>query len=334
MTRGPAFADLPLSPRIDRAVGLHFQGDWGQANLHRICGWLSQQFNDRAGPGSRTAIWSGRGHADAVDAVAARRVDLALMTPACLGRSARDGRGMFAGRSHPELRSLGVLPHNDRLVFGVAGEHAIRSFSDLRSRKPPLTIATSHDDGVNAVGYAVTQVFAAHGISREEFTSWGGTFVEHERPHRLIDCFRDGSVDAIIHEAVMLPSWAQAAAERDMQCLPMEDEALTRLEREFGWERGTLPAGYFPGLDDDLVTLDFSGFLVLVHQDMPDDVASLLTWCLCETSEEIERQYRHIPADRSPIGYPIDPIQMRQTPVPLHSAAERYYDEHIQAQQA
>ena len=48
-------------PRLDRPVTLAFRGDWGQANMHRICGWLAQEIGDRSPPGSRFAIWSGRG---------------------------------------------------------------------------------------------------------------------------------------------------------------------------------------------------------------------------------------------------------------------------------
>jgi uncharacterized protein len=58
---------------------------------------------------------------------------------------------------------------------------------------------------------------------------------------------------------------------------------------------------------------------------MPADVAHLITWCLVETREAIERQYRHIPADRSPLTYPLDPIQMSRVPIPLHPGASEYF---------
>jgi TRAP-type uncharacterized transport system substrate-binding protein len=314
-------------PRIERDVVLQFQGDWGQANLHRICGWLAQEFNDRAGRGSRTATWSGRGGSDAVEAVAARRVDLAMITPAYLGHSAREGLGMFTGTAHPELRALGVLPQDDRLVLAVGAELGIESFDDLRRSKPALRIATSHDDGVNTIGYAVTRVLAAHGASREEIVSWGGAFLEDERPFPPIAWYRDGLADAVFHEAIMSPEWQRATTARATRFIPMEDEALSSLHDELRWPAATLSAGYLPGLDSDLQTLDFSDFLVLVHESMPDDVAYLLTWCMSETSEGIERQYRHIPADRSPVGYPLDPDRMQRSPISLHAAAARYYEE-------
>ncbi len=66
---------------------------------------------------------------------------------------------------------------------------------------------------------------------------------------------------------------------------------------------------------------------MLVHEEMPDDVAHLLTWCMVHTSHAIERQYHHIPSERSPLNYPFEPDRMRDTPIPLHPAAARCYDE-------
>lgn len=313
-------------PRIGRPVTLQLQGDWGQANLHRICGWLSQEFNDRAGAGSRAATWTGRGGSDAVEAIASREVDLSMVVPAYVGHSARVGVGMF-DEPHPELRALGVLPQDDRLVLAVGAEHGIRSFEDLRTKQVPLKIATSWDDGVNTVGYGVTQVLAAHGISREELLGWGGGFLEDDRPFPPLRWYIDGRADAVFHEAIMTPPWQEVGVARPTAFIPMEDAALSTLEQELGWPRAVLRAGYLPGLEEDLPTLDFSSFLVMVHEEMPDDVAYLLTWCMVHKAHAIERQYHHIPSERSPLNYPFQPGRMRDTPIPLHPAAARCYDE-------
>ena len=96
-------------------------------------------------------------------------------------------------------------------------------------------------------------------------------------------------------------------------------------KKVFSGERLSRDEGIHLLKDADLLTLDFSNFIVLVHEEMPDDVAFLMTWCMGETAEAIERQYRHIPAERSPVGYPLDPERMRMAPIPLHPAADRYY---------
>jgi hypothetical protein len=76
--------DRPPEPRIDRSLTLHLRGDWGMANLHRVCDWICQELTDRYGPYTRVAIWNSRGFCDAVRAVGRGEVDVTLTTPAAL----------------------------------------------------------------------------------------------------------------------------------------------------------------------------------------------------------------------------------------------------------
>src|SRR5580693_9382790 len=133
----------PAEPRITRSLTLHLRGDWGMANLHRVCGWISQELTDRCGPYTRVAIWNSRGFCDAVRAVGRGEVDIALTTPAAFATAALDGRGVFAGEPFPELRALGVVPQRDRLVVGLRKTLGITSFAQLRAEKPAVHLATS-----------------------------------------------------------------------------------------------------------------------------------------------------------------------------------------------
>jgi uncharacterized protein len=65
-----------------------------------------------------------------------------------------------------------------------------------------------------------------------------------------------------------------------------------------------------------------------VRADLPEEVAYLLAWCLGEQRARLERYYRHLPSERSPVTYPLDPAKMARTPIPLHPGAERYYREY------
>ena len=123
----------------------------------------------------------------------------------------------------------------------------------------------------------------------------------------------------------MTPGWREAAEARDLAYLPMEGPVLDKLEADLDWPSAVLPAGYLKGMEDDLLTLDFSDFIMLCRDDLPDDVAHLIAWVLVETRINLERQYHHIPPDRSPITYPLDPVKMGTTSIPLHPGAERYF---------
>ena len=310
----------PREPHIDRAVTLHLQGDWGVMNLHRVCGWVSMELTDRCGSGTRVAIWNGRGGVDNVHAVGRGEVDVAVATPAPFVRMVFAAGGVYAGGGYPDLRALGVVPQRDRLVVGVHRSLGITSFPQLRAERPALRLATSFDDGVNHVGLAAREVLARSGV---DVAGWGGTYLRDERPFETLDHVRAGRADAIVHEAVMLPDWQELGA--DLHFLPVEDAVLTGLSTDLGWPDAELPAGYFPG-SPALHTLDFSDFVVLTRADLPDDVAHAIAWVLGETRGVLERQYRHIPPDRSPVTYPLDPPTMGRTPIPLHPGAAAYYD--------
>lgn len=323
------------SPTIDRSVVLQLMGDWGYANLHRACGWIGSQVVLRSGPGSRFGIWSGDGWMVNVRAVADRTVDAALITPACLGRLAVDGRGPFDGKPLSHLRALGVLPQFDRLVFAVRSDFKVRSFAELRAKRPPLRISIPGTVEGDLVAYAAQLMLDAEGVSESELESWGGRHVtfaglpvyagEHTSPFAYVGRVRKGEADAVIFEAMMLPDWQELAVNPGLNFLPGEDAVLARIEAETGWPRATVPAGYYPGQSQAFETLDFADFLLICRDDMPDDLAHLIAYCMGETRHILERQYLHVAPERAGITYPLDPVRMGQVPIALHSGAERYF---------
>ena len=314
-------------PRLKRSVTLQFQGDWGQANLHRLLCWLSQEIVDRTGPFSRVAIWSGRGGLDAIQAVGRGIVDIALAVPSAFVPMTLEGKGIAKGEAFPMLRALGTMPQTDRLVVAVKAEHGIRSFDDFRKKAPKLRIAASPDDGVNTVGYASQRLMEHAGLPRTAIESWGGSYIERERPNDCIALVQEGHADAVIHEAIMTTWWQDLAKSTAMSFLPVEEATLAGMMRDYRWPRATLPAGYLKGMNGALTTLDFSDFLMIAREDLPDDLAHLLAWCMCERRAVIDRFYGHIPPERSPVTYPLVPAKIATTSIPLHPGAERYYRE-------
>ncbi|WP_326600427.1 TAXI family TRAP transporter solute-binding subunit [Streptomyces sp. NBC_01803] len=310
----------PPEPTIDRSITLHLRGDWGTANLHRVCGWISQELTDRSGPHTRVAVWNSRGFSDAVRAVGRGEVQVAMTTPVAFTTAALDGRGVFADESFPDLRALGVVPQRDRLVMGVRRSLGITSFAQLREAKPALRLATSVHDGVNYVGLAAHELLTRSGI---DVTGWGGELLTDERPFETFGHVLAGRADAVVHEAYMLPHWQEFGA--DFHFLEVEQAVLDSLWRDYSWPSAEVDEGHFPGAPA-FRTLDFSDFLVLTRADLADDVAYAIAWVLGETRDVLERQYRHIPPERSPVTYPLDPVTMGRTPVPLHPGAARYYD--------
>lgn len=311
-------------PTVDRCITLTFQGDWGQANLHRICGWLSQEVGDRSAAGSRIFIRNGRGGTDAIDNVLSGEVDVAIMTPTAAMAMVAAGGGPIAVGGSQRLRALGTLPQRDRLVTCVDADLGVSSMNELADRLSDLRIATSPDDGVNLIGLAAHRQLQAVGIAPAALRDAGGEFLYDERPFPPIAAFRDGAANVLIHEAIMTPAWQRISENKHITYLDATPAVLTAFD-EWHWPSAVVPRGYLPEQDRDLTALEFSDFLVLCTDDLPSDVAGLIAWCMVTTRDALEVQYRHLPPDRSPVTYPLEPKAIASAPIPLHPAAASAY---------
>ncbi|KAL3429922.1 hypothetical protein BDV09DRAFT_31887 [Aspergillus tetrazonus] len=322
-------SDTETAPTIKRSIELRCVGDWGQANFHRILSWLTQEFCDRAGPASRTMILSLRdGGLDSPLQVHNGQADLGICTPAGMLKAATDGGEIFKSTGPlPDLRCLAVLPQRDRMMFAVNPSLGVASFAEIRDKKLPVRIAVSADDGTNFIGYVSARILEAHGLDEKTVESWGGSWVKACRPEQVLALVETGQADAVMQEAIMTPWWRTLIESRTLVPVPVEEGAMAQLETRVGFSPAVVQAHFWDAVSHDVSCVDFSDFLVLVRADMPDDVARLLTYCLVNTRETLEAQYRHIPPERSPLSYPLDPVKMAQSSVPLHPAAERFYRE-------
>jgi hypothetical protein len=313
------------APRIDRQVSLRFRGDWGQANLTRICSWLSQEMWDRTARGSEFSIWSGRGGMDQIDALRAGEVDVAIVTPASLAALARSGSPDLGIPPFPELRGLGSFGHDDRLIMAVDAALPVASAGDLLAVADQLIIATCPDDGINGIGLVGHRALALAGAPMEELIARGARVIYDERPFPGLHDFATAKANVVIQEAIMMPAWQRLGAARAIRYVPWGDEVLRGME-SLGLGAKNLRAGYLPGQDEEFPTIDFSDFLLVCRDDLDGDIAALLVWCMVKTRVSLEVQYRALPPDRTPLTYPIDPLAIRKSPIPLHPAAEHQFD--------
>lgn len=318
------------APRIERPLHLNFIGDWGQANFHRVCAWLTQELCDYAGRGSTVATKSlPDGGLSAMRDVYEGKADLCIVTPSAHMRTALIGGGMFSQTGPmPSLRALGTLPQRDRMMLAVDPKYGVNSWEDIRREKPPLRIVTSTDDGSCFIGYLAIKFLEAHGLTRELLESWGGEIVDGGyRPDQCTDKVLSGEADCLLHEAIMTPWWRNLIESGRLVPIPAKDSALAKLHAEQGLGPAVIRGGFWKSVPEQIVAMDFADFTLVVSEDMPDDVASLLSWIFINTRLVLETQYTHIPAERSPLTWPLDPKAMADTHVPLHPAAKKFYQQ-------
>lgn len=310
-------------------LDLTMVGDWGTANFHTIWGWVSAHLRWRSAPLSRFTVRTGSAYRDSIDLVGMGEADLSVTTPTHIGvRWAREGLHFYAGRAYPNLRTLGHLPQDDRLTFAVRADAGVRSFADIREKKPKLHIAMPPRQDDCLCSYVIDLIWRAHGIDPMDIVAWGGSYYEHENPRATLKAAQAGVCNAVFNEAIMVSNWTDLVEQQDMVFLPIEPEAMKTLVEVYGLRPAVLEKGRHRN-PVDVPCLDWSNWAILCRDDMPEEVAYRVTAVMVEERAEFEGRFRHMPVHQSPLTYPIDPKRMPHgVDLPLHPGAERYYREH------
>jgi TRAP-type uncharacterized transport system substrate-binding protein len=264
------------------------------------------------------------GFVDGLEAVAKGELSLLWMNPSVALTMAHRGTGPF--KQPLPLRAIAVFPSPDAMAFAVRRSSGITSIKDIVDRKLPLKVSTReaiappfHGD---CTMYAVDAILRAAGASLPAIQQWGGELRTVPRPSdgARMDHISSGWADAVFDEGV--PSWAPDAIANDFEFLPIEGEVQDAMAA-LGFRASFLRKEEFPGLKVDVPTVDFSGWPMVVHADMPGDVA----YALCET---LELRRDAIPTDN------FKPLDLQQLvgddgecplDAPLHPGAERFYRE-------
>lgn len=272
----------------------------------------------------RMAFRTGKG-VPVLKQLAGGEIDLGWTNP-CAGLAmAVRGTGPF--NSPLPLRAIAVFPSWDRLVFAVNEETGLTSLADIPKKKPKLRISTSGGIMDSIVTVAVSEVAKAYGFSMDDIIKWGGSIHVAPRPGHpdRIQAIRSGAANAVFDEG--FPLWGKEAVAKGMRLLHVDEEVLRHME-SLGFRRAPVPKSLFPDLREDVMTVDYSGWPISVHAQMPDEVA----YAVCEA---IESRNTVIPVDQEKS---LSMSQLCQTTdaapldFPLHSGAEKYYREkgHLQ----
>lgn len=257
-------------------------------------------------------------------AVAQRKVSLAWINPSVAATMAFKGKGPF---SKPlPLRAIAVFPSYDVMGFAVHESIGITSLSQIRKERIPLRLSTGQTTkqalAHSPTMFTVGAVMKAAGLTLADIRKWGGKIQSVSRPSHpdRRAAIQDGSINAVFDEGIK--SWGQTAVDHGFRYLPVDGEVLERL-MGMGYRPSVVPKSRFQGMAKDVKTVDFSGWPMVVHADMPDDVA----YALCEA---IEARKGLMPTDNYK---PLEIAQLcandEETPcdVPLHPGAERFYRE-------
>ena len=255
----------------------------------------------------------------AIDQVARGELQVAIINPSAPLALALRGKGPF--EAPIPLRAITVIPSPDQLAFAVTERTGLQSLRDIRDRRYPLRISIrgQMDHSLHLV---VKEVLSAAGFSLDDVVSWGGRLRYDpglpNSPTRL-GAVQRGEADMIIDEAVR--SWVDPAIKSDMRILPFDEPLLEHLEA-LGFRRAVISKAHYK-LKEDIPTLDFSGFPVYTHANVPDSIVTSICSAIEVRKEKIPWQEEGpLPLDHMCRDTPEGPLT-----IPLHPAAERFWRE-------
>jgi TRAP-type uncharacterized transport system substrate-binding protein len=258
---------------------------------------------------------------EGIEAVIAREADLAIINPACLLTLAHRGTGPFEGPQ--PVRAIAVIPSGDQCVFAVRGEMGLTTLEDVARKRPALrfSLRGQRDHSLHRM---LDDIAAAAGFTLADVERWGGgaerkgslPWPDSERFRSVVR----GERNAIFDEGVS--GWLNEALDAGMAVLPLAEATVRKLET-MGYRRGVVRKADFPKLPADALSIDFSGWTIFVHADMPDRVATQVCAALDARKDRIPWEKEGpLPVERMCRDAPDTPLD-----VPLHPAAERFWRE-------
>lgn len=287
--------------------------------------WITMLLGIQRPELKRTTIELVPGDLPSVSAVGRGEADMGITTPPACTTMAYRGVGPYAEKMD-NLRAVANFPHDDRMVWAVPAEWGVQSIEELRGRKLRFAVPGA----VSPVGFAVEKILEAYGMPLEKMKKEGWELIEEDYLFKVISLGIQGKADMVVHEGRKTPPWAQLAAKRKLTFLPIREDVLAMLEREYGFRRAVLSKGMIDGaVERDIPTLDWSGWLLFTRADVDDRLVYDVTRIVVEYRHLFEMSFKGQPLEKSDLVYPIEPAALCDNlGVPLHPAAERYYREH------
>lgn len=306
----------------------------GRANFPRIAAWLlnsaSDQFPDEEFSGE--ILFTGSGYGIELKNIERKLAQVAITTPSATAYMSYKGVGTFP-KANPNVRGLFRIGQRDPITFGVPEEWGVKSVEELIARKIPMRIATGYQDGDDTTGFLFREVMKAYGVSLDDIRSWGGQIESFTWAGPALKAMVAGKADAIFHEATVIanPIWKQLNEKRPMRVLSIRQDVIDAMAK-FGFRKydRIISKGSYPGVLDDVVTIDYSDWIIVGDASIPDDLAYKIVKGAAENTAAWNRQDPSIQDEESPqLGNKkIDPkLMWKNIGVPLHPGAERYYKE-------
>lgn len=254
----------------------------------------------------RVTAESTKGTQENLRRLQAGELDLALANSAITYFAVRGEEGW----PPTPVSSVMTLAPNVALFLAKQGS-GVETIEDLRGKRVVVGPAGAGFE------FFLKPILAAHGVTYEDFTPLpAGTQAS------TVDLLADGAADAVfLGGAVPTSSITQAATSMDLVFIPYDEAAVAELtERYPFFQRATIPAGTYKGLEQDYQGLDVGSMHLVAAENAPEELVYQVTKALYENREQVVAKH--------PAGRAIAPANVvRDVGTTFHPGAERYYRE-------
>ncbi len=224
-------------------------------------------------------------------------------TPPALINQAMEGEGAFEGKTNPkfaDIRALFPFP-SLTMHFVAKGDEGVISFSDLEGKSILL--------GKGSFGAREGEKYLGLFGLNDKVT------VADAELGNAVAALKNRQIDAFVTAgSYPAPNVIEAAAGSGVSIVSMTDEEVA----ETGRTRLVIPAGTYPGVDEDVITTSLP-VIIYAGANVSDDTAYLVTKTFWEQKEKL--------VDTAPWWRGVTPEMLESVTSKMHPGAIRYYEE-------
>jgi hypothetical protein len=193
-----------------------------------------------------------------------------------------------------------------------------KSIGDIVANKYPVRIAIKV---VGTLGEQITHmVFEAYGATLADVKSWGGQ-IYNVGTSDIVGMLKDNRADITLdHVSEGQAATSELALTTKVQFINLSKDAQDKLVAK-GFARRIMKSGTWANQNYDVVTVA-APVVILVHKDMSDNTAYVITKAVIENKEALAKANAALEPFDTATAWAPDKVQ-----APLHPGAERYYRE-------
>jgi TRAP transporter TAXI family solute receptor len=235
------------------------------------------------------------------------------------------GFAQYAKEPLTNLRGLASFIQPQYVGIAATWESGITSLEQVAAERRPIrlfTVARTRRQ-TRTMGYITSRVLEEAGFDQDDVVAWGGRVLAGDAAGLTAIMQNDLDVMIIPAYSNYAPTWGtcwmQAQIRLNLRFLGIPEPTRDKLAAEMDLRKGTMPAGLFRGLDEDIPTFVAGHHTIVTHAHLSDQDAYAITRAIDENRDCLQEQ--HVP-----FGY--DPLTAwQELGVPLHPGAEAYYRE-------